>query len=75
MTDLDRITTLGRALYGERWQRAVAADIGCDEKLVRMWMTGTSYPRPEHVRTLQRAAIRRFEAIGEALNACFAGSE
>jgi hypothetical protein len=63
MTDLDHIIALGRALYGERWQRPAASAIGCSEKLIRQWISGQCAPREHHVRALRKAARRQAEEV------------
>ncbi|MFO1080874.1 MAG: hypothetical protein U1E23_09640 [Reyranellaceae bacterium] len=44
--DLDRVAAL---LYGPRWQTALAAALGTNERVVRYWIAGER-PIPERVR-------------------------
>jgi hypothetical protein len=49
----DDIADVGRALYGERWQTPLAADIGISDRNLRYWLTGERAPQdPGHVRNL-----------------------
>ena len=53
-----RLTTIGRALYGERWQSSLARVLGVSDRTVRRWVAGSS-PVPDGVwgelRELMRA--------------------
>ena len=40
------MSAAGRALYGERWQSALAHDLGVDPRRVRQWMAGERKPQP-----------------------------
>jgi hypothetical protein len=39
---------VGEALYGERWQSALAKDLGVEARSVRRWMAG-EHPVPNDV--------------------------
>lgn len=41
-----RLSAIGRALYGDRWQSALAAALGVADRTVRRWAAGTS-PVPD----------------------------
>lgn len=56
MTDFDRLRTLAVALYGERWQHAVARDLGCHHRQVARWASGDYAPKPHHVDRLAAVA-------------------
>lgn len=36
------LSEIGRALYGARWQSAVAEDLGVSDRTVRRWIAGES---------------------------------
>lgn len=67
MSNIDRIKTLGRAIYGERWQRPVAKLIGVSPKLIRKWLSGELNPINRHVTNLGTAAKSHIEDVAEAI--------
>lgn len=75
MTNKDRLSRLGRALYGERWMRAVSFDLGVDPKQVRRWASGAYEPPDERVSMLRRICEQRIDSMSEVLDDCFAQSE
>lgn len=38
------LETCGQALYGERWQSALARDLGVSDRTVRRWAAGATVP-------------------------------
>lgn len=40
MTDIDRLRAIGTRLYGDRWQTAMAHDLGVQARQVRRWIRG-----------------------------------
>lgn len=40
MTDIDRLRAIGTRLYGDRWQTAMAHDLGVQARQVRRWVRG-----------------------------------
>jgi hypothetical protein len=45
---MNLLTEIGEALYGERWQTALAQDLGVDGRTMRRWVAG-AYPVPAWV--------------------------
>jgi hypothetical protein len=37
-----KLANVGRALYGQRWQTALATDLGVSDRTMRRWLTGES---------------------------------
>jgi ribosome-binding protein aMBF1 (putative translation factor) len=52
-----RLVTLAQARFGDRWQRAVAGQLGKSENQVRRWVSG-QYEPEEHVIEDVKAGIR-----------------
>ena len=52
-----RLTTIARTLHGERFQTALAHDLGVSERTVRRWVAGTS-PIPQGVEEELRGLLR-----------------
>lgn len=67
MTNIERITIIGEAMFGATWRRPVANMLGVDPKLVRMWIEGVRYPSDEHVRELRTRAEDDIECLRIAL--------
>ena len=68
MTRLDRLATLGVALYGPLWQRAVARALEVDARQVQRWVAG-KYEIPEGaVNDLIKYAIRHCDKVARAVN-------
>lgn len=44
MTDADKLRQAGEALYGPRWQTALAKDLGVASRSVRYWAAGKHDP-------------------------------
>jgi transposase-like protein len=67
VTNLDKIRLLGEALYGERWRRAVARDLGVDPRIVQRWTSGEYEPNDGHLADLKAIASQRLTAIKDAM--------
>lgn len=46
--NLDLLRLVGEALYGERWQAPIAADLGVSDRAVRYWLSSAN-PCPDDV--------------------------
>lgn len=55
----DLLQRIGQALYGERWQSALAIDLGVSDRMVRKWVSGENEPRPGVLRDLRRLVLER----------------
>lgn len=53
------IERTGRALYGERWQSALARDIGYSDRMVRLWAVGQGEPPSAVYRKMIKLVIAR----------------
>ena len=64
----DRLAEMGRALYGERWQTALATRLGIADRTMRRWLTGES-PIPigleEELQKLLAASMQGIDALTE----------
>ena len=60
------IIECGEALYGPRFQRELARDLGVNERTVRRWLAGDTSP-PEGVRTDLQKLLRKRQAVIAAL--------
>jgi transposase-like protein len=67
MTNLDRLRILGEALHGERWQNAVARDLGINSRQVHRWVSGQYEPHDGHIADLVAIAKERSIQITEAI--------
>jgi len=63
------LATIGRALYGERWQTALAADLGVADRTMRRWAAGTSAMPSGLEADLRRLLEERGAEIGRLLAA------
>lgn len=52
------LSRMGRALYGDQWQRALSRAIGKNERTIRRWAAG-DYPVPDGDAELIRHEMRR----------------
>ena len=59
MTNLEKLKLLGETLYGPRWQKAVARDLGIHSRQVHRWTTGEYSPNEGHIAKLLTIARRR----------------
>jgi hypothetical protein len=48
MKPADRLAEIGRALYGERWQKPLAEDLDVNRDTVRHWLSGHTPLREDH---------------------------
>lgn len=58
MTPRAYLIAAGAALYGPRWQSALAADLGVTDRTMRRWLAGTTAlpdAVPDELRALLRA--------------------
>jgi hypothetical protein len=63
----DLLRRVGEALYGERWQSALAADLNIADRSMRYWLAGRS-PIPPAVRDEVRGLLQANQAeIGALL--------
>lgn len=49
---------VAEALYGERWQRPIAADLGVSDRAVRYWLSAAN-PCPDDMGTRLLAIVAR----------------
>lgn len=61
-----RLITLCRALYGERWQRKAAAALGKSQNEFHRYATGKQEPSDEIVERLERLAQQRESELRRA---------
>jgi limonene-1,2-epoxide hydrolase len=66
MRPLD-LATAGALLYGERWQAAVARDLGVSREAVRLWVVGVHPVPDDALARLRELLVERWQAIGAAL--------
>jgi hypothetical protein len=64
----------GRALYGERWQSALARELGTADRTVRRWVSGEDEPKPGVYRDLIKVVEHRLSDLLEAKAALQAGT-
>ena len=67
MTNLGRLRLLGEALYGPRWQNAVARDLDINSRQVHRWVSGEYEPHEGHIADLIAIAKERNIQIEEAI--------
>ena len=63
------LRTVGEALYGLRWQCAIARELGVNDRTVRRWVAGTETPRAQVWVDLIAIGETRQKQLGEALAA------
>jgi hypothetical protein len=71
MPDRTLLSQCGEALYGARWQTALADALHVNDRTVRAWLTGRQQPRPavwDAVWDLLYARWGEIEAAMVALN-------
>jgi hypothetical protein len=60
----DKLADIGRALYGERWQTALAADLRVADRTLRRWLTGEA-PIPDNIgREARELLTKRIDKMG-----------
>ena len=62
--ELERI---GRLLYGDHWQSALARDLAVSDRTVRRWLAGTSAIPESAEHGLRKALEKRLDEIGGVL--------
>jgi hypothetical protein len=64
----DMLASIGRALYGERWQSPLADDLGIARETIRRWLSGHTHLPAEHVvfNDLAEILASRQISIGQA---------
>ncbi len=60
----DELADIGRALYGERWQTALAADLGVADRTMRRWVSEESAIPLGIVRDVRALLVARLQEIG-----------
>lgn len=58
------LAAVGRALYGQRWQTPLAADLHVTDRTIRRWLAGESAIPPAIVTELRTAVLERLKTIG-----------
>lgn len=61
------LAKIGQALYGERWQSALARDLGVSDRTMRRWAAGTHEP-PDLTVELLVLMLRRRADLTEIIN-------
>jgi Bacterial RNA polymerase, alpha chain C terminal domain len=63
----DELAAAGRALYGERWQTSLAADLNVADRTMRRWLVSQT-PIPDGVkRELREVLVKRVKQIGRMI--------
>lgn len=63
----NELAEAGRALYGGRWQTALAHDLHVTDRTIRRWLVG-AFPIPATVKAEVRAALfKRVTAVGDLI--------
>jgi hypothetical protein len=57
------IINVGEALYGPRFQRELAKDLGVNERTMRRWIAGTSSPPSSVIADLRSLVALRIKAL------------
>lgn len=66
-SDIANLTQCGQALYGDRWQSALAHDLGVNPRRVREWLSGDRRVPPGIWSDIADLLRDRREQIGRAL--------
>lgn len=67
MDPCSRLAAIGVALYGPRWQRSVARDLGVFPKQVARWLYEGYVPSERQIEVLVKAARQRRDDIDAAI--------
>ena len=60
----DKLASMGRALFGDRWQTSLSTELSVADRTVRRWTSGDS-PIPDGVEPeLRRLLIQRISEMG-----------
>jgi hypothetical protein len=63
----DELAAAGRALYGERWQTSLAADLNVADRTMRRWLVSQT-PIPDGVKgELREVLVKRVKEIGRMI--------
>jgi len=60
----DELAATGRALYGDRWQTALAQDLGVSDRTMRRWLAGEFHIPPAVATELRAVLVERLKTIG-----------
>jgi len=65
----DLLERVGRALYGQQWQSALAADLGISDRTMRRWKAGDTIPEgiPADLLALVKARGKVLAKLTKAL--------
>jgi hypothetical protein len=61
----DLLTEAGRALYGDRWQSALARDLDISDRTMRRWVAGDDDPPPGVWTDLLRLTQKRAQRLDD----------
>lgn len=62
---LELLRSVGEALYGERWQAPIAADLGVSDRAVRYWISAAN-PCPDNMGVrLLAIVVRKHKAMAD----------
>lgn len=67
MTAFDTLRTLAVAIYGERWQHAVARDLGLHQRQITRWVAGDYQPSAHHIEQLTSVAEAKAAQLTKAV--------
>ncbi len=59
----DRLRSCGEALYGERWQSALATALGVTDRTVRRWVSGENEPPESVVAEIRDLALKALQTL------------
>lgn len=60
----DKLASMGRALYGDRWQTSLAAELSVADRTMRRWVSGDSLIPGGVEPELRRLLIQRISEMG-----------
>lgn len=60
---LDLLRRTGEALYGERWQSALARALGVSDRRVRAWAAGEGEPHPRRWDDMRRLVLEHRDQL------------
>lgn len=63
MTDSERLTIIGQAIYGRSWQSQIADDLLVDRRSVNHWLNGTRTMPNGIWLELNELALKRIKQI------------
>jgi len=62
---LDLLRLVGEALYGERWQAPIAADLGVSDRAVRYWISAANHCPDDIGARLLAIVARKKHGLGD----------